>query len=51
MPDKTITLQDVYNFFKDSGITLREFSAEWKLLTEKDKDDFKSGIADGSLNY
>ena len=28
-----------------------KFTAEWKELSEKDKDDIKKGIGDGTLDY
>ena len=34
-----------------SGKTLKEFRAEWEMLTDKDKADLKAGLVDGTLNY
>lgn len=31
--------------------TLKEFSADWKLLTDADKGQIRGGIQDGSLTY
>jgi hypothetical protein len=31
--------------------TLKEFSADWKLLTDADKGEIRGGIADGSMTY
>ena len=47
------TLKQVADFFvvKENGDTLTKFSAEWKLLSDQDKADIKSGIGDGTLNY
>lgn len=44
-----ITLKDIKEFF---GFTsLSEFSAEWKPLSEKDREDIKSGIDNGTFTY
>lgn len=45
---------DVFNYFSDNktnGYKLAAFKADWSQLTDKDKADLKTGIADGSLNY
>lgn len=31
--------------------SLAKFGADWRALAEKDKEDIRKGISDGSLNY
>lgn len=31
--------------------TLKDFTEQWKTLPEKDKEELKAGVADGSMNY
>ena len=45
------TVQDIAKYFMREGDTLKTFSAEYKMLTDKDKADLKRGIGDGSYNY
>lgn len=51
------TLKQIADFFivpdangKRSG-GLTAFAAEWKALTDKDKDQIKAGIGDSTYNY
>ena len=48
---KPATLKQVTDFFRSTYQTLKEFSEDWKRLTEQDKDDLKKGIGDGSFTY
>lgn len=44
----------VYKFFSDNktnGYKLTDFRAEWAQLADKDKEDLKTGVLDGSFNY
>ena len=43
------TVKVVKDFFEEKSIS--KFTAEWKELSEKDKDDIKKGIGDGTLDY
>lgn len=44
-----INLKDIKDFF---GFTsLSEFSTEYKQLSEKDREEIKAGIENGSLTY
>lgn len=43
-----ITVKDIKAFF---GMTLVEMKNEWVKMPEKDKEDIKRGLADGSLTY
>jgi hypothetical protein len=45
------TLKDVMNYFKKDGETTKDFTEQWKQLSDKDKDDLKKGLGDGTLNY
>lgn len=38
-------------FGKQPGQSLSDFAAEWKTLTEDDKDQLIAGITDGTFNY
>lgn len=49
--DKQASISEVQKFFHREGDTLKQFSEEWKQLTDKDKTDLKTGIGDGTLNY
>jgi hypothetical protein len=42
------TLKDVREYF---GMTMQEFSKEWRELPAEDKVHIKSGLTDGTLNY
>lgn len=54
-------VSDVYAYFADvhtedgkkvnNGYTLSMFNADWKRLSDKDKEDLKTGIGDGTLTY
>lgn len=35
----------------ENNLSLRDFSNEWKLLTEKDREQIRGGIFDGTMNY
>ena len=45
------TLKDVRDYFKQEGENLTDFGKEWKELSDKDKDDLKKGIGDGTFTY
>ena len=49
MADTTLT--EVYRFFKRPEDTIASFAAEWRALTDQDRKDLKSGLANGSLTY
>lgn len=42
------TLKEIMAFF---GMAPSEMTKEWKSLTDKDKEQIKNGIGDGSLTY
>jgi hypothetical protein len=44
-----ISLKDIKDYFEYE--TLREFSADWKLLSAEAKEQIRSGIENGSLTY
>lgn len=53
-------ISKVWAFFKSSfadrpnaefGAGLTAFKEEWTRLSEKDKEQIRNGLADGSLNY
>lgn len=44
----TISLKDIMAFF---GMSPREMTKEWKALSDKDKEQIKSGLENGSLTY
>jgi hypothetical protein len=37
--------------YDGTGGTLKEFRAEWEMLSDRDKADLKAGIADETLTY
>lgn len=44
----------VFDYFSDNRTNdykLAAFKADWGKMTDKDKEDLKSGIANGTLNY
>jgi len=45
----------IWAFFKPSYLatnhSLRQFKEEWDALTDKDKNDIREGIGNGSLTY
>jgi hypothetical protein len=43
------TIRELMDFFGFK--TTSEFTPEWKNLTEKDKEQLKEGIGDGTFNY
>lgn len=45
------SLKEVAEYLRKDGETLSQFSAEWKGLSETDKEQLKEGIGNGSLNY
>jgi hypothetical protein len=50
----TSGMTDVFAYFSDkktNGFTLSQFAKEWRQLSEQDKEDLKSGVTDGTLNY
>lgn len=49
--DKHASISEVQKFFYREGDTLKQFSDEWKQLTDQDKSDLKAGIGNGTLNY
>lgn len=36
---------------KTNGYKLAQFKLDWQALSDKDKDDLKKGVGNGSLNY
>lgn len=42
------TLKNLMSFF---GMTVQQFTREWKMLTPEDKEQIKSGLANNSLTY
>lgn len=42
------TLKDIRDFF---DIPLSQFSKEWKALPQRDRDQIKQGLEDGTLTY
>lgn len=48
MTDGKVTIKDIVNYF---GMKTGEFMTHWKKLSQKDKDEIKRGIADGTLTY
>lgn len=48
---KPATVKEVYDFFKETYTNLSAFSADWKTLSESDKEQIKTGIGDGSFTY
>ena len=47
MPERNL-LKELRDFF---GMSAAEFVRDWKLLPQKDKDQLKKGIEDGTLTY
>ena len=45
----TVTLKDLAKYF--GYAKLSDFSKDWQTLTDQDKKDIKSGVADGTFNY
>lgn len=45
------SIKDIRDNLKIEGETLKDFAATWKDLSDKDKDDVRKGIADGSMTY
>jgi hypothetical protein len=41
------SIKDVADYFRKGNQPLKEFTEEWKLLSDKDK----QGIGDGTLDY
>ena len=44
-------LKQVSDFFKDEDYNLAKFRADWAELPDKDKEQIRQGIGDGSLTY
>lgn len=45
---------EVFKFFSDNktnDYNIAQFRADWQALSDKDKEDLKTGIANGSLTY
>lgn len=55
----TTSIKTVAEYFKigdgstqdDARNSLSAFAREWKALSDRDKDDIRSGIADGTYDY
>jgi hypothetical protein len=45
------SIKDVADYFRKGNQPLKEFTEEWKLLSDKDKEELKQGIGDGTLDY
>lgn len=43
-----ISLKEIMSYF---GMSASEFMKAWKLMTDQDKTDIKSGLANGSYTY
>lgn len=48
MNGEPATVKEVMTFFE---MTAADFMKEWKVLSDKDKDDLKNGVGNGTLNY
>jgi len=44
-------MKPVWDYFKSTFANLSTFKAEWAALPEKDREQLKSGIENGSLTY
>lgn len=53
MPDapKKATVSEIKSALKLGTETLKDFTNEWKNLPEKDKEDLRKGVGDGSMTY
>jgi hypothetical protein len=45
------SMVQVFNFFKAHDYPLAKFRVEWTALTDKDKDDLREGIGNGTHTY
>lgn len=48
------TIKAVRDFFNEGSVrpmSVKEFSTEWNQLTEDEKEQIKTGIGNGTLNY
>ena len=50
-PTKVASIKQVADFFRMDGESLTEFSAQWKRMSDADKEQIKAGVGDGSLTY
>jgi hypothetical protein len=50
-PTAQATLKQVADYFRLPGQTLKAFTEEWKLLSDEDKEQLKSGLGNGSMTY
>lgn len=51
---KPATMVQVFQYFsegKTNDYKMSAFRDDWNQLTDKDKEDLKSGIGDGTYNY
>jgi len=46
--DKQATIKDIKDYF---GMTMPEMKNQYTPMSDKDKNDLKTGIGNGSLNY
>lgn len=44
-----LTVKDLKDFF--GYAKLADFSKDWKLLADEDRDQLRAGIADGTMTY
>ena len=45
------TLKTIADYFKLPGETLKNFRDQWEALSDKDKEDLKNGLGNGTLTY
>lgn len=50
---KPANMAQVYHFLAEGqkGYTMSAFRTEWQALSDKDKNDLRNGIGDGTLSY
>ena len=48
---KTASIKDVADAVKVPGESLSAFSKQWRELSDKDKEDLKTGVGNGSMTY
>lgn len=48
---KAASIKDVSDAVKVTGESLSAFSKQWRELSDKDKEDLKKGVGDGSMTY
>ncbi len=48
-PTELVSIREIQKYFAYDSI--KEFSADWKALSEKDKADLRIGISNGTFTY